>query len=58
MHTQTWSYEAIGIYIKVGFKIVKIGSFERFENDYEKEIPILMEKMKEKYLCEIEKFEI
>jgi len=49
LHTQTWSYEAIGIYIRAGFEIAKTGSFERYKNDYEKAMPILMEKMNVKW---------
>ena len=46
LHTQTWSYKAIGIYLQAGFEFIKEGSFSGYENDYEKAIPILKEKMK------------
>lgn len=45
LHTQTWSYRAIGIYMKAGFEIQKTGAFDGVGNDYEKAMPILMQKM-------------
>jgi GNAT superfamily N-acetyltransferase len=41
LHTQTWSYKAIGLYLKVGFEILESESFGHYKNDYEKAIPIL-----------------
>ncbi|MDQ0971200.1 ribosomal protein S18 acetylase RimI-like enzyme [Neobacillus niacini] len=41
LHTQTWSYKAIGIYLKVGFEIMKEESFSQYNNDYELAIPHL-----------------
>ena len=49
IHTQTWSYKAIGIYISLGFLILRNGSFWTFKNDYKKAIPYLKEKMGHKY---------
>jgi RimJ/RimL family protein N-acetyltransferase len=46
LHTQTWSYRAIGIYLQAGFEFMKTGSFSRYENDFDKAIPYLEEKMK------------
>ncbi|GIN88828.1 hypothetical protein J6TS2_52140 [Heyndrickxia sporothermodurans] len=33
LHTQTWSYKAIGIYLKAGFNILEDGSFAKYKND-------------------------
>lgn len=49
LHTQTWSYRAIGIYLKAGFEILERGTFGGYRNDYEKAMPILMEKITENY---------
>lgn len=48
LHTQTWSYSAVPIYLKAGFQFIKEGSFSRYKNDYEKAIPYLEEKLKVK----------
>ena len=34
IHTQPWSYKAILLYIKLGFKIQKIDTFSHYENQY------------------------
>lgn len=41
LHTQTWSYKAIGLYLKAGFEIMKEESFAHYKNDYEQAIPLL-----------------
>jgi ribosomal protein S18 acetylase RimI-like enzyme len=46
LHTQTWSYKAIGLYLKAGFEIVKGGTFAHYKNDYEQAIPILSKVIK------------
>ncbi|MGE8207335.1 GNAT family N-acetyltransferase [Heyndrickxia sp. NPDC080065] len=46
LHTQTWSYKAIGLYLKVGFNIVEEGSFAQYKNEYEQAIPLLKEVIK------------
>ena len=46
LHTQTWSYGAVAIYLQAGFEFMKKGSFSRYDNDYEKAIPYLEEKLK------------
>jgi ribosomal protein S18 acetylase RimI-like enzyme len=46
LHTQTWSYRAVGIYLKAGFEFLKTGTFSRYDNDYEKAIPYIKEKLK------------
>lgn len=45
LHTQTWSYQAIGIYLQAGFEFMKEGAFNHYENDYDKALPYLKEKM-------------
>ncbi len=45
LHTQTWSYRAIGIYLKAGFEFIKSNSFGSYKNDYEQAIPYLEEKL-------------
>lgn len=45
LHTQTWSYKAIGIYLKLGFKILTEGTFGKYKNGFEKAFPILKDKM-------------
>jgi GNAT superfamily N-acetyltransferase len=45
IHTQTWSYSAIGIYLKAGYSILREGSFARYPNDYMRALPYLKEKM-------------
>ena len=45
LHTQTWSYKAIGIYMSAGFEIVEKGTFGEYANEYEKAMPVLIEKM-------------
>jgi hypothetical protein len=49
VHTQTWSYKAIGIYLHAGFEFIKDGSFAQYQNDYEKAVPILKRKMQGTY---------
>ncbi|MFC5529608.1 GNAT family N-acetyltransferase [Cohnella yongneupensis] len=41
LHTQTWSYKAIGLYLKTGFEILSHESFAHYNNDYDKAVPIL-----------------
>ena len=41
IHTQPWSYKAIMLYIKLGFKIQKTDTFSRYENQYKKAIKTL-----------------
>ncbi|SFL11307.1 Acetyltransferase (GNAT) family protein [Paenibacillus sp. 1_12] len=45
LHTQTWSYKAIGLYLKTGFEILKDDSFAHYKNDYDKALPILQTKL-------------
>nr|WP_253958183.1 GNAT family N-acetyltransferase [Metabacillus halosaccharovorans] len=43
LHTQTWSYKAIGLYLKAGFEIIVDESFANYNNDYERAMPVLKE---------------
>jgi len=52
IHTQTWSYRAIGIYLKSGYKILRNGTFAHFQNDYENALPYLKEKMGNRFSIE------
>lgn len=45
IHTQTWSYSAVGIYLKAGYNILREGTFARYPNDYGLALPYLNEKM-------------
>ena len=47
LHTQTWSYQAIGIYLKAGFQFMEAGSFGGYENDFSKALPILRGKIRD-----------
>ena len=46
LQTQTWSYKAIGIYMRAGFEILETGTFGGYKNDYEKAMSVLMGKIK------------
>jgi len=47
LHTQTWSYKAIGIYIKAGFEITDEKGLAGYENyDYEKAMDLLKKYMR------------
>ncbi len=45
LHTQTWSYKAIGIYLQARFEIMQEETFGQYKNDYREAIPILREKL-------------
>ena len=45
LHTQTWSYKAINIYIKAGYDLVKNETFSDYTNDYEKALKIIKDKI-------------
>lgn len=45
LHTQTWSYQAVGIYQFAGYGISPDVSFADYDNTYSDAIPILREKM-------------
>ncbi|MCX7772751.1 MAG: GNAT family N-acetyltransferase [Clostridia bacterium] len=45
LHTQTWSYKAINIYIKAGYRIIKDEAFADYTNDYEKALEVIKDKL-------------
>ncbi len=45
LHTQTWSYKAINIYIQAGYRLVKDEAFGGYKNDYEKALSTIREKL-------------
>lgn len=45
LHTQTWSYKAINIYIQAGYKIVNDETFGDYINESEKAMPIIRDKI-------------
>ena len=47
LHTQPWSYRAIGIYSKEGFRILRKDSFREYDNHCDQAITILKTYMKE-----------
>lgn len=46
LHTQTWSYKAITIYIKAGYQFEKVETFSDYDNDYEKAIETIRDKIR------------
>ncbi len=46
LHTQPWSYIAIGIYSKLGFKMLKKDSFRGYENQSLQSLPVLSDLMR------------
>jgi len=50
IHTQPWSYKAILLYIKLGFKIQKTDTFSHYENQYEQAIKTLENILTEKQI--------
>lgn len=50
LHTQPWSYTAIGIYSEVGFKLLKMDSFRGYKNQTKEALPVLEKHMaRDKY---------
>lgn len=41
LHTQPWSYQAIRLYHKFGFRLMKQESFAEYENQYALAVPVL-----------------
>lgn len=41
LHTQTWSYKAIQMYLKMGFRLIKDDSLGYHEKDYQEAVQIL-----------------
>ena len=48
LHTQPWSYTAVGIYSNAGFRLLKTDSFRGYENQTELALPVLKQYMTEK----------
>ena len=53
IHTQPWSYKAILLYIKLGFKIQKTDTFSHYENQYKKAIKTLKNLLSESQFNQI-----
>jgi ribosomal protein S18 acetylase RimI-like enzyme len=45
LHTQTWSYKAIGIYLQAGFEFMRDNSFGEYANDYDKALPYIEDRI-------------
>lgn len=41
LHTQTWSHKAVGLYIDVGFRLLKKDTFEANPNDFDEAMEVL-----------------
>ncbi|MCM3749499.1 GNAT family N-acetyltransferase [Paenibacillus pasadenensis] len=41
LHTQTWSYPAVALYLKSGFIMEEKETFSHYRNDYEQALPLL-----------------
>jgi ribosomal protein S18 acetylase RimI-like enzyme len=46
LHTQTWSYKAINIYIKAGYDFVKDEAFGDYTNDYDMALESMKDRIK------------
>ncbi len=55
LHTQPWSYMAIGIYSKAGFRLLGRDSFRGYENQSQQALPVLRELMGEKRFNKLKK---
>jgi len=47
LDTQTWSYKAIGIYLNLGFEVMKTATFNEVANEYDLAMKVLKGKMRE-----------
>ena len=45
VHTQTWSYRAIAVYLKEDFEIMQDETFGRYRNDFNDALPFLQKKI-------------
>ncbi len=45
LHTQTWSYKAITIYLKAGYDFIKEETFCDYSNDYDKALETIKDKI-------------
>ena len=46
LHTQTWSYRAVNIYLNAGFKFCENDVFGTYQNDYPEYLEILRDKIR------------
>ena len=53
IHTQPWSYKAILLYIKLGFKIQKTDTFSHYQNQYKKAMKTLKNLLSESQFNQI-----
>ncbi len=54
LHTQTWSYKAIGVYLYAGFELLRHETFSRHKNSFELALPHLQTRMSEHTLAKVE----
>ena len=45
IHTQTWSHQAISLYLQGGYRILEKEIFGKYKNDFEQALPILKDKL-------------
>lgn len=45
LHTQTWSYRAIGIYLQTGFRLLPTETYADHQNSYQQALPHLHSKL-------------
>jgi ribosomal protein S18 acetylase RimI-like enzyme len=45
IHTQTWNYTAIALYLKEGFRMMKEETFGGYKNDFNMSFPLLRQKL-------------
>ena len=53
LHTQPWSYQAIRLYHKFGFRLMKQESFAGYENQYALAVPVLARYIEPKCMREL-----
>ena len=41
LHTQSWSHPAVGLYLRMGFRVQKTARFAHYPNDYEQAVEAL-----------------
>jgi Ser/Thr protein kinase RdoA (MazF antagonist)/cyclopropane fatty-acyl-phospholipid synthase-like methyltransferase/ribosomal protein S18 acetylase RimI-like enzyme len=45
LHTQTWSCQAISLYLHAGYRFVREETFGGYQNDYDQAMPIIQDKL-------------
>lgn len=53
LHTQPWSYQAIRLYHKFGFRLMKRESFAGYENQYALAVPVLARYIAPEFMWEL-----